>query len=87
MALRGDAQVRYVNLIPMFLHTHQAILRLDISVDDILLQTANELVSEHRHCFERELAITQIEQVFQTWAQEVKPHGVEFTFHLISVDS
>jgi len=60
-------------------------------VDSILrvyvFQTANELVGEHQHCFKREPATAEVEEVFQAWSKEIKYYDVEFAFRLIGVDS
>ncbi len=52
-----------------------------------IVKTTNELVCEHQHCFERELATAKVEEIFQTWAQKIKYHGVEFAFSLKGVNS
>lgn len=59
---------------------HQEVLRLDVSVNDPLrvdgLKTADELVGEHQHRLERELAAAEAEEVFQAWSEKVEHHGV-----------
>jgi len=75
----------------MLSHTHQEILRLDVSMDDTLgmnvLKTANELIGKHQHRFERELATAEVEEVFQAWPQQIKHQGVKVALCLISVNS
>ena len=89
-AFRGEAQIRHINPIPLLPHTHQEILRLDVSMDDALgmdiFETVKELVDEHQHSLERELATAEVEKVFQTRPQKIKHHRVIFAFRLISVD-
>jgi hypothetical protein len=71
IGFRGEAQICYINLIPTPPGTHQEVLWLDVSMNDVLgmdiLKTANELIGEHQHRFERELATAEIEEVFQAW--------------------
>lgn len=52
-----------------------------------ILETTNELVGEHQHCLERELATAKVEEVLQAWSKEIEHHDVEFAFRLICVDS
>ena len=89
-AFRCETQVGHIYLVPLPLHTHQAILRLDVSMDDIIgvdiLQATNELVGKHQHRFEREFATAKIEKILQTWAQQIKHHGIVFALGHISVN-
>lgn len=67
----GEAQVSYIHMIPKLSHTlDQAVLWLDISVNDILgmniLKPIHELVGEHQHCFGRELTDAKVEELSQT---------------------
>ena len=70
VAFRGEAQIRHINQIPLLPHTHQEILRLDVSMDDALgmdiFETVEELVDEHQRSLEREFATAEVEKVFQT---------------------
>ncbi len=54
----------------MLLHTHQTVLWLNVSMDDIarvnIVKTINELVGEHQHYFKRELTTVKVEEIFQT---------------------
>lgn len=56
-------------------------LEMDIS------ETMNELVGEHQHGLERELATAEIEKVFQTRAQEIHHCGLVFAFEQIGVNA
>jgi len=71
----------------MLLHTHQEVLRLNISMDDALgmdiLQTIDELLGEHKHGFKRELTAAEVKKVFQTRAQKFKHHHVILRLVLI----
>lgn len=90
-AFRCETQVGHIYLVPLLLHTHQAILRLDVSMDDIIgvdiLQATNELVGKHQHRFEREFATAEIEKILQTRAQQIKHHGIVFALGHIGVNS
>ena len=91
MAFRCKTQVSHINLVPLLPHPHQAVLRLDVSMNDTMgvdiLQPTNELVGEHQDCFEGEFATTIVEKVFQTRAQQIEHHGVIFALGRIGVDS
>lgn len=90
-AFRGEAQIRHINQIPLLPHTHQEILRLDVSMNDALgmdiFETVKELVDEHQHSLERDFATAEVEKVFQTRPQKIKNHSIILTLRLISVDS
>jgi len=90
-ALRGEAQVGHIDLIPMLLHTHQTVLWLDVSMDDILgvniLETMEKLVGKYQHRLEGELATTKIEKVLQTRSQKIEHHGLVFAFKQIIVNA
>lgn len=90
-SFRRKTQVGHINLVSLLPHAHQAVLRLDVSMDDIvgmdILQTTKELVDEHQDCLERKFATAEIEQVFQTRTQEVEYHGVIFALGHIGVHS
>lgn len=52
-----------------------------------VFQTTEELVGKHQDCFQRELATTEVEKVFETRTQQVKHHGVVFALSFVRVDS
>jgi len=56
-------------------------------MDDALgmdvFETVKELVDEHQHGLERELAAAEVEKVFQTRPQKIKHHHVILRFSLI----
>ena len=91
IGFRGEAQICHINLIPTPPDTHQEVLWLDVSMNDVLgmniLKTANELIGEHQHSFKRELATAEVEEVFQAWSQQIKHQGLEIALCLISVNS
>lgn len=91
IGFRDEAQICHINLILMLFHTHQEILRLDVSMNDILemnvLKTANELIDKHQHRFEKELATAEVEEIFQAWSQQIKHQGVKAALCLINVNS
>ena len=90
MSFRRETQVGHIQHVSLLPRTHQTVLRLDVSMDDIMsmdvLQTTKELVDEHQDCFERKLAAAEVEEVFQTWTQQVKNHRVILAFMRVGVD-
>ena len=90
-AFGGEAQIRYINIIPMLPHPYQEVFGFDISIDNALgvdiFETTDKLVGEYQYGLERELAAAAVEKVFQTRAQEINHYRVIFIFRLIGVDS
>ena len=69
-AFRDEIQTHHINQIPLFPHTHQEILRFDVSMNDALemdiFEMIKELIDEHQHNLEREFATAEVEKIFQT---------------------
>lgn len=83
-AFRGEAQIGDIHLVPIPARTHQEILRLHVTVDDILrvniFQPMKKLVGKHQYRLKRELATTKIEKILQTRSQKVEYHNIVFAF-------
>lgn len=79
----GETEINHVDLIASLADTHEEIVWLDISVDERLgvdvLDSGDELIGQQKDCLEGELAVTEIEQIFQTGTKKVKNHGVVIT--------
>lgn len=52
-----------------------------------VLEAANELIGKHQHRLEGESALAKAEEVFQTWAEEIKDHHSVIALFSIPVDS
>ena len=52
-----------------------------------VLEAANELIGKHQHYLEGESALAKAEEVFQTWAEEIKDHRFVTALFSIPVDS
>ena len=64
-----ETQIGHIDDVSLSTNTHQAVLRLDISVNDPtgmdILEKTDELVGEHQDGFEREFTATETEIIFQ----------------------
>lgn len=78
--LLGQTEVNNVDLVATLANTHQEVVGLDVSVDEGLgvdvLNSGNELVGEQEDGLKRELAVAEVEQVFEGRPEEIKNHGV-----------
>ncbi len=52
-----------------------------------VLQTTDKLVGKHQDCFERELATTEVEEVFQARTEQIKHHSIILALSHIGVNS
>ena len=70
---------------------NQEVIRLDVSVDDALfvdlLDTADQLDSDHQDSLEIEVALARLEQVFERRSQQVHHHHVELVVGHTGVSS
>ena len=70
---------------------NQEVIRLDVSVDDALfvdlLDTADQLDSDHEDSLEIEVALARLEQVFERRSQQVHHHHVELVVGHTGVSS
>ena len=46
-------------------------------------QGAHQLVCQHEHSLETELAVAEVEEVLQAGTQQVQDHDIVVTFHAI----
>lgn len=87
----GETKIRHINLISMLPHTQQEVLRLDVTMNDVLgmdvFETIKKLIGQHQHGLKREFSVAVVEKIFQTRPQEIEHHRVVFTFGLVRVDS
>jgi len=78
-----EAEVDNVDLVASLADAHQEVVGLDIAVDEGLgvdvLDTRNELVRQEEDGLERELPVTEVEEILQTGAEEIEDHGVVVT--------
>ena len=81
--LLRQTEVDDVHLVAPLANPHQEVVRLDITVDEALgvdvLDAGDELVGEEQHGLEGELAVAEVEEVFERRAEQVEHHGVVVT--------
>ncbi len=79
-----ETKVDDVDLVAAFSNAHEEVVRLDVAVDEGLgmnvLDPGDELIGKQQDGLERELAVAEVEQILQAWAQEIQDHGVVVTF-------
>ena len=67
--LLGQTKVDNVDLIPSLANAHQEVVGLDITMDEGLgvdvFDAGDELVGEQQHGLEGELAVAEVEEVFE----------------------
>ncbi len=82
--LLGQTEINNVDLVASLANAHQEVVRLDIAVDEGLgmdvLDAGDELVGKQENSLEGELAVAEVEQVFQAGAEQVEDHGIVVTF-------
>ena len=82
--LLRQTKVNNIDLVPSLANAHQEVVWLDVTVDEALrvdvLDAGNELVGEEEDGLERELAVAEVEEVFERWAEQVEHHSVVVTF-------
>jgi len=85
--LLGQSVVNDVHMVPLLASSHQEIVRLDVAMQKILgveiLDTRDHLIRKHEDSLQAELAATEIEQVFQTWAEQIDHHDIVIAFHSV----
>ena len=81
--LLGETKVNDVDLVSTLANAHEEVVGLDITVDKRLgvdvLDAGDELVREQQHRLQRELAVAEVEEIFQRRAEQVQDHGVVVT--------
>lgn len=82
--LLGKTEVDDIDLITPLADAHEEVVRLDVSVDEGLgmdvLNTRDELIGEKEDRLQRELAVAEVEEVFQAGPEQIEDHGVVITF-------
>lgn len=82
--LLGQTEIDHVDLVSSLANAHQEVVWLDIPVNEALgvdvLDAADELVGEQEDGLEGELAVAEIEKVFEGWAKEIEDHRVVIAF-------
>jgi hypothetical protein len=78
--LLGQTEIDDIDLVAALANTHEEVVRLDITVDKGLgvdvLNTGDELVGKEENSLQGELAVAEVEEVFQGRAEQVQDHGI-----------
>ena len=78
--LLGQTEIDHVDLVATLANAHEKVVGLDIAVDEGLgvdvLDAGNELIGEQENGLERELAVAEVEKIFERRAEQIKDHGV-----------
>jgi hypothetical protein len=78
--LLRKTKVNDVDLVTALANAHEEVVGLDVTVDEGLgvnvLDAGNKLIGEKQHCLQGELAVAEVEEVFEGRAEEVEDHGV-----------
>lgn len=81
--LLSQTKVDDIDLVSALANTHQEVVGLDVTVNEGLgmnvLDAGDELIGKEEHGLQGELAVTEVEQIFQTGTKEVKDHGIVVT--------
>ena len=76
----GETEIDDVDLVTTLANAHQEVVRLDIAVNERfgvdVFDPRNQLVGQEQNGLERELAVAEVEQVFQAGAEKIQNHGV-----------
>jgi len=67
----GETKIDHVHLVTAFADTHQEVVGLDVSVDEVprmnVLDSGDELIGKQKNGFEAEFAVAEVEEVFERW--------------------
>jgi hypothetical protein len=78
--LLGQTEIDNVDLVAALANAHEEVVGLDVTVDERLgvdvLDAGDELVGEQQDGLQRELAVAEVEEIFQRRAEQVQDHGV-----------
>jgi len=81
--LLGQTKVDNVDLVASLANAHQEVIWLDITVNEGLgvdvFDTRDELIGQKEDSLEGELAVAEVEEIFERWAEKVENHGVVIT--------
>lgn len=78
--LLGQTEIDHVDLIATLTNAHEEVVRLDVTVDEGLgvdvLDAGDELIGEQENGLQRELAVAEVEEIFERGAEQIEDHGV-----------
>jgi hypothetical protein len=78
--LLSQTEINDIDLVSALADAHEEIIRLDIAVDEgfgvDVLNAGDELIGEEEDRLEGELAVAEVEEIFERWAEQVQHHGV-----------
>lgn len=79
----GQAEINDIDLVATLADSHEEVVRLDVTVDERLsvnvLDAGDELVGKEKNGLQGELAVAEVEQVFQAGSKQVENHGIVIT--------
>lgn len=79
-----ETEIDDVDLVSTLANTHQEVVGLDITVNEgfgvDVFDAGNELVGEEENGLQRELAVAEVEKIFQTGSEQIDNHSVVVTF-------
>jgi len=77
-------KVNNIDLVSTLADAHQEVVGLDVTVNERLgvdvLDAGDELIGEQEDSLESELAVAEVEEIFQTGTKKVKDHSIVVTF-------
>ena len=78
--LLGQTEINDIDLVTTLSNAHQEVVWLDITVDEGLgvdvLNAGDELVGEQQDSLQRELAVAEVKEILEGWAEEIQDHGI-----------
>ena len=81
--LLGQTEINDIDLVATLANTHEEVVRLDIAVDEGLgvdiFNAGDKLIGKEKHCLQGELAVAEIEEIFQAGSQEIHNHCIVIT--------
>ena len=81
--LLGQSEINYIDLVAALANAHEEVVRLDVTVDERLgvnvLDAGDELVGKQKNRLQRELAVAEVEEIFEGGAEQIENHGVVIT--------
>ena len=82
-----QAKVDHEEFVAMAPDAHQEVIGLDVAVDEGLvvyvLNARDHLVGQHQHGFHREAPVAKVEQVLQTWPEQIHHHHVVIALNAV----
>ena len=88
--LFGQSEINQEELVTVTADSHEEVVRLDVSVDEVLvvdkLDSADHLVGQHEDRLHGEASRAEVEEVFERRAQEVHDEDVVVTFGAVPPD-